>query len=318
MHSAARLTNAGRPLRSGRLHPGVLGLMQRVLRPGGDLAAEYPTVLGPEARGEILWAGSADLPDAALALEPVTVVGGAQELRLGLVGSVCTAEHARGRGYASALLDLAAERAEAAGCAALLLWADDASFYVRRGFSEVGTEMDLAFSPSHLLHLPKVEARPAGSAEAPELMALYAEHAARTDRDVASFARLLNGPGLETLVVWEGGECRAYAICGRGADLKGVVHEWGGDFESVLGLVRAHGERLLLDSAWPEYDLVVFAPGGAPDLVQIAIEFGARVQTGSLGMARPITPAGATLLGECLPLRNPDATQGFLWGLDSI
>lgn len=318
MQSAARLTHAGRPLRAGRLQPGVLGLMQRVLRPGGDLAAEYPTVLGPDARGEILWVGSADLPEAALALEPVTLRGGGRELRLGLVGSVCTAEHARGRGHASALLDLATERAAAAGCAALMLWADDAEFYVRRGFAEVGTEMDLIFGANHLLQLPQVEARPAGSAEAPELMALYAEHRSRTDRDVASFAQLLNGPGLETLVAWEGGACKAYAVCGRGADLQGVVHEWGGDFETVLGLARAHGERLLLGSAWPEYDLVVLAPPGEPELVQSAIDFGATVHVGSLGMARPVSPAGATLLAGCMPLRNPDEEQGFLWGLDSI
>ncbi|MHC4377241.1 MAG: GNAT family N-acetyltransferase [Planctomycetota bacterium] len=318
MGSAARVTNAGRPLRAGRLQPGVLGLMQRVLRPGGDLVAEYPTVLGPDARGEVLWVGSPDLPEAALALEVVRMRGAAKELKLGLVGSVCTAEHARGRGHASALLDLAAERAGAAGCDALMLWPDDAEFYARRGFTEVGTEMDLIFGADRLLHLPRVEARPAGSAEAPELMALYAAHAARTERDVASFARLLNGPELETLVSWDGGDCKAYAVCGRGGDMQGVVHEWGGDFEVVLGLVRAHGERLLLNSAWPDYDLVVLAPPGDPGLVQTAIEFGAKVHLGSLGMARPITPAGAALLEECLPLRNPDETQGFLWGLDSI
>lgn len=315
---SALSTNAGSPLRAGRLQPGVLGLMQRVLRPGGNLVAEYPTVFGAEARGEVLWIGSADLPEAALALEVVRMHGAAKELKLGLVGSVCTAEHARGRGHASALLDFAAERAAAAGCDALMLWPDDADFYARRGFAEVGTEMDLIFGADRLLHLPQVEARPAGSAEAPELMALYNDHAARTDRDVASFARLLNGPGLATLVSWEGTKCRAYAVCGRGGDMQGVVHEWGGEFEIALGLVRAHGERLLLNSAWPDYDLVMLAPPGNPQVIQTAIEFGARVHLGSLGMARSVTPTGDALLKECLPLRNPDQTQGFLWGLDSI
>lgn len=292
--------------------------MQRVLRPAGNLAAEYPTVLGAEARGEALWIGSADLPEAALALDFVSVRGAERVLRLGLVGSVCTAEHARGRGHASALLDLATERAATEGCAALLLWPDDANFYARRGFSEAGTEMDLVFGADRLQHLPRVEAHRAGSLEAPELIPLYLQHRARIDRDVSNFARLLSGPGLETLTCWEAGVCRAYAVCGRGGDMQGVVHEWGGDFEAVLGLVRAHGERLLLNSAWPDYDLVVLAPPGEPTIVQTAIEFGADVRVGCLGMARPISPAGAALLEECLPLRTPDGAQGFLWGLDSI
>ncbi len=323
MRNASGQTSAGHALHAGRLRPGVLGLMQRVLRPGGDLAAEYPTVLGPEARGEVHWVGSVDLPEAASAFEVVTVRGGPRALRLGLVGSVCTAERSRGRGHASALLDFASERALEAGCDALMLWADDSEFYARRGFEEVGTELDVSFRAEQLIDLPRVPARFAGAAEAPELIELYRRHAARTERDVASFARLLNGPGLETLVAWDGRRCRAYAVCGRGADLQGVVHEWGGEPEAVLGLVRAHGERLLRQDLWPPYELVLFAPAGPVcpagiDVTRAALDLGADVQVGSLGMARPIGSQGARVLAECLPLRTPGVPQGFLWGLDSI
>lgn len=305
-------------VRLGSAHRGVLDLMQRVLRPGGDLVAEFPTALGPGARGEVLWIGPDQRPEAALAVLPTDVHGARMPLRLGLVGSVCTDPEHRGRGLASALLEAAEERAAELGCDGLLLWADDPEFYRRRGFGEVGTELNLTFRAEQLETLPRVDARPVALRQAGELLDLYRQHGQRAERSRSEFESLLATPGMSALAAWNGSRCVAYALCGRGGDLQGVVHEWGGEALAVLGLVRAHGERLLQTRSWPSYQLAVLAPTGAREWCALAVEAGAQAHLGFLGMGKGIRTTGRHLLREALPTGELEGPQGFLWGLDSI
>ena len=118
-------------------------LMTRVLRGRPGLDAEYPTVFGPRARGKVVRSVADGRVESACALLVRDLCTPTGSLRVGLIGSVATAEDRRRRGLAAAVLQRAEQELAREGCfAALLLWADDEAFYERRGYARVGCEED--------------------------------------------------------------------------------------------------------------------------------------------------------------------------------
>jgi hypothetical protein len=55
---------------------------------------------------------------------------------------------------------------------------------------------------------------------------------------------LLTTPGMNALVLERDGQVVAYACCGKGADLQGHWHEFGGDDADVALLLQAGMHRL--------------------------------------------------------------------------
>jgi hypothetical protein len=70
------------------------------------------------------------------------------------------------------------------------------------------------------------------------LHGLHEQKAWRAQRTPSAMSALLTTPGLSTLVLEDGaGAIRAYACCGKGADLQGIWHEVGGEDEAVARLL---------------------------------------------------------------------------------
>lgn len=299
-------------------------LIARVMREGRPFEAECPLVFGglldgePPGRVVSLADGGQVLSACAmLARDAVTPVG---VHRVGLIGWVVTDPAARGRGLASKVLD-AAERALAAdGCELVLLWADDPEFYRRRGYTEIGAELDVELLPEVLDRFPNWAATrpldPARDAESTlELLAAMPAHLRRT---TAEHRALLGVPGMRAEVALdEDGRVVAYACEGRGEDLVGVVHEWAGDPRAVLALqaraarrVHARGQRAF-----------AIGPGPTHPVCAAWTELGLTPVPGLLGMAKPLTPELPDLAQWCPPRRFDAETPGaglFCWGLDSI
>ncbi len=87
----------------------------------------------------------------------------------------------------------------------------------------------------------------------------------------------------------------AYACLGRGRDLADVVHDWGGETEDVLALLRAHLERRF--PAGETGALFLMAPPSASDLVYRLQQLGAPSQRGMLGLGKVLDEKAA---GEML------------------
>ncbi len=263
-----------------------LDLLRRVLRNRAEFAAEYPLVFRSGFPGRLLALGERGEARSACALIARDFhLAGGLVLRGGLVGSVATDPAWRNRGLASRLLHEAEAALSAEGCAFALLWANDPDFYLRRGYCPIGVEHDFVVEGSVARALPRAEGvRELAPGDAAAVHRLYAAHPVRVGRAPEETEALLGCPGMRTLVLERAGAVVAYACLGHGADLRDVVHEWGGAAEDVLALVREQFERRFA-RAEPGR-LYVMAPPGAQELRRGFAAAGAEPYLGFLGLAK--------------------------------
>lgn len=273
-------------------------LMRTVLRRGRPIAGEYPLVFDPAAPGRVVTVE--DAPGTVLSACAILVrelVTPAARFQAGLVGSVATDPVHRGRGYAGAALASSEEVFAREDCLFALLWADDPAYYQRRGYVPIGAELDAMILPETVHRLPAADGiRPACPGDAAAIHALYVAHPERVSREERETAALLGGPGMTSLVLERDGGVVAYACRGRGEDLRGTIHEWGGGAEDVLALVRAQAEQEGRDHGQP---LVLMVPPGRVELLVALERFSAPAALGILGMGKLVSmDAAARLLGE--------------------
>ncbi len=267
-------------------------LLEHVLRDGASLAEEYPLVFGREPSGRIISEELDGRVRSACAVLVRDLVLPGFGLRVGLIGSVATDPQYRGRGLASKVLAKAERELAADGCVLALLWADDAAFYERRGWQEVGSEIDFELDGSLLDSLPKADGvRAAAPDDRGAIHRLYSLHRHRVDRSVRETAELLACPSMETLVVQRERDVIAYSCLGRGADLSRTVHEWAGSSEDVLRLLGAHIDRReLRGEAGP---IFLMTPPSATELHFELARLGLTGVPGVLGHGKLLDPYGA-------------------------
>ncbi len=274
-------------------------LMRSVLRPSGELASEYPLVFSDRGSGQLLSLreGGRIVSTCAVLERQLIYPGG--ETKVGFIGSVVTHPEARSRGYATKILECAEDNLREAGCEHALLWADDPVFYGRRGYTLEGHEVDFLIDKgARAVPVSDLDVRPIGLGESEAVHALYTKHAARVARSSAETAMLLRCPRMIVLVAERDGEVISYLCFGRGADLEGVAHEWGGEVEGVMACVA----KLLAD----QDAVFVMTPGDPGALGDRLDAIGAMRAYGRLGMSKPLQGNGGLPEGA------------FIWGLDSI
>jgi len=269
----------------------VLALMERVLGAQGALAGEYPTVFRTEGAGSFVTIEDEGRALAACAILPRELLCGPVKLRVGLIGSVVTDPEYRRRGLGTQLMTAAESALAADGALVALLWADDAGFYTRRGWREVGVERDFIVGPENLEALPlSTNVRRARAADAEAIHLHYLRHPQRVQRTLEETRELLNCPGMRVLLEEIGGVVHSYACLGRGRDLANVVHEWGGDPRSVLALLRAHLEHRMESGL--EEALFVLTPGAHTALHGKLALAGIPSSVGVLGLAKVLDTLG--------------------------
>ncbi|MEM9800493.1 MAG: GNAT family N-acetyltransferase [Planctomycetota bacterium] len=215
-----------------------LQLMENVLREGRSLAPEYPLVFNDDATGHIEAIEEGGEVAATCAWIGRTLLAGEADVPIALVGSVAAAAEHRGKGLGTLVVERAIEAATAEGAAFALLWADDSAWYQERGWIPFGSENVFVVDDSNAFLLPDADGvRPMKDGDAAAIHRLYTEHLARVSRTESETRALLGVPGMTTLVRETDGEVTGYACLGRGEDLTGVIHEWGGSPEGVLPIV---------------------------------------------------------------------------------
>jgi hypothetical protein len=236
---------------------------------------------------------------AACGILPRRLVTPAASFSVGLVGSVATAPQHRGRGYGKELLTRAETELGAGGAVCAMLWADDAGWYREQGWIPVGSECVFVLARGLELLLPEPDhVRPATNADHGAIHRLYCTQPTRVERTAAETSALLAGPGIKALVNERDGAPVAYAVLGRGEDLRNVVHEWAGPIEEVLPLLRAHLEASARDSE----GIYVMVPPSARDMASFFAFTRTPGAQGILCMAKLTSlDAAARLLDEITP-----------------
>ena len=271
------------------------GLMERVLRAGAPIAPEFPLVFaGAEGAAFVVDEQGGEAASACALLERTLLVRG-RAIRAGLIGSVATDPRWRGEGRSSSVLVAAEQELARRGAIFAVLWADDIAYYEKRGWRRFGWEIDFVIPADCAPILPE----PTGvRARRPEddgqIHELYERHPERVARSLSDTSALLGCPGMEVLVVERWGRVAGYTCLGRGADMQNVVHEWAGDAQALLGLLRANIERRKQRGI--DESLFLIAPPSAVDVAERLAAAGAQMTQGVVGMGKILRPEEAGVL----------------------
>lgn len=216
-------------------------------------------------------------------------------LPVALIGGVATDEAYRGLGLASNLVSVAVEWAQTRGATAIFLWGSEHSLYQRLGFELMGEQVMIPLSS-----LPSQS--PSGNLRQgwnPALFDLMRQRRGGLILQPGDLRWISAHRGVSWY--WCGREDSpdAYLALGRGIDLPGIIHEWGGKKESLRELLIAVREK------HPGASLL-----GCPEILD------------SFGIASKDIPREFVCLSRFLEPER--ASQAFarspfwIWGLDAV
>ncbi|MFO7653916.1 MAG: GNAT family N-acetyltransferase [Candidatus Krumholzibacteriia bacterium] len=250
-----------------------LALVDAEIRPAGATTRardDFPVVLGEEnAAGQLVAVVAGELAGClSFLVRSLATTWG--ELPVAGVGSVVTRADHRGRGVSRALQTEAMALLRRQDVPLAVLWADHPEIYAGRGFRPAGVEFHVRLQRARLADPlpPGVRCEPYQPRHLAGVASVFAGHPLRTLRRSADAAVLYGMPGTTGLVAEDGaGVVQAYVFCGKGADFRGYVLEWGGRRAPVLGLLAEVQRRALAHH--------VLVPRGAEDLVDLLVDRGA-------------------------------------------
>lgn len=298
----------------------VLGWLEAGLRSGrpGRLAREYPFLLDDSSPAQHFTLFSEGLPAAHCVLLPrrIAMLGGV--LPAAFLSLVYTDPRTRGRGHARRVLRAAVRFARDSGIGLALLWSEADALYAREGFEPAGRETLLVLDEGILERaLDDLRAGGVDAARGPDasraltieparpedweaIEALRSQRAARVVCDASERARRPSLPDLEVRIARSAdGRLLGFAMRGRGDDLQGVIHEWGGEPEATLLCCRS-----LLAHEGSGRPLLLLAPAFRTELSWQCRRAGARVLSRSLAWMRVTS---APILAEALVGMGLDA-----------
>ena len=156
--------------------------------------------------------------------------------RIALLGSVVTDPDFRGQGLAQRVVRATLETVRHEGADLAVLWAEEPGLYARCGFAPGAEETCCVVEATTGLRAGDF-VRQATIHDHPRLHELHAQKPLGVERSLRMMSALLSTPGLSTFVLERDGAVVAYACTGKGADLHGWWHEFGGSDEDVAELL---------------------------------------------------------------------------------
>ena len=263
--------------------PLVLQFLNQSLRPGQNwsIADEYPLALNPNnlSNIRIITDGTKVLSHAVVKYVLIkTPIG---FFKVAAIGSVVTADAYRGQGHSHAILQSCIETTTQAGCDFAILWTDLFDFYRKLGFELAGQEVSLIIDkPLAVPTQPGLRILETNQVAPEALIRLYTQHTVGSIRTLEDLRKNFSIPGSRIFTLWdEHNQIQAYAIEGKGADLKGYIHEWGGSVSKLLPLFN-HIRKTI------GKPLTVLAPAHAQNLIRSLTEQEVFNHRGYLGMIK--------------------------------
>jgi GNAT superfamily N-acetyltransferase len=243
-----------------------------------SLAEEYPLVLNPGnlANMRVIEENGKFLSGAAVKTSLVKSPAGL--FKVAGIGSVVTDPAHRGRGLSSSVLESSLDIAKKAACDVAVLWSDLHDFYRKIGFELAGTEVSLKIGKPLACDGAGLKFNDSKQVAPEPILRLYGQHSCGAIRSLEDLRKSLAIPNSRLYTAWDGKNVlQAYAVEGKGADLGGYIHEWGGPVSKLLPLfnyVQARQNRTI----------TVIAPRHAQNLVRQMTAAGAAQHEGVLGM----------------------------------
>lgn len=251
---------------------------------GWSILDEYPTALGQHNLGNIRIIKEKDeiLSHAVLKINIIKTPIGI--FKVAAIGSVVTHNNFRNQGLSQKIIENCLISAKEQGCDFAILWTNLFDFYRKFGFELAGSELsyvidkDLAIPPSDVKILKGAKI------DAEALLRLYSQHTVSSIRTFDEVKKYLSIPNSNVYTAWSHeGQLQAYIVEGKGADLGGYIHEWGGGVSHLLALVN----YAFKDQKRP---LTMIVPQHSVNLVTKLRSLKLREVPGFLGMIKIITP----------------------------
>ncbi len=257
--------------------------LDQQLRPENkwSITNEYPTALTQENihNLRIISEGSEFLSHAAL--KPHIIKTPAAIFKAAAIGSVVTNDKFRNQGHSRTVLNDCIELARKQDCDFAILWTNLYEFYQKIGFALAGYEISLVIdsnfkvqrdSQYKILKSPNVDPM--------ALHKLMSQHTVSTFRNPDEVRKYLNIPNSNVYTLWEpNGTLGAYCVEGKGADLSGYVHEWGGSVSKIVQLLKHIQDD-------QKRNITIIAPQHSQNLIQECVNLGASKSEGFLGMIK--------------------------------
>lgn len=263
--------------------PQVIDFLNSRLREGvaWSISAEYPTALTSSNLHNMRIITEDEKIVSHALVKPLIVKSPSAIFKIGAIGSVVTDPAHRNRGLSTRILEDCVALATQQQCDLAILWTDQYDFYRRLGFELAGSEVALVLQEGFQAQAPAPLRFSNENNVAPQaIQRLYNQHTVGAVRNLEDIRRFLSIPQTRLYTAWEAdGTLAAFAVEGKGADLNGYIHEWGGGVSKLLPLLAwINSQR--------EGGLTVIAPSTSKNLIEQARAKGALVNEGFLGMVK--------------------------------
>ena len=254
------------------------------LRPSTQwsIDAEYPLALSPNNLQNMRIIKEDNKIVSHALVKPTIIRTPAGLFKVASIGSVVTDTHYRNQGLSQKILDECLEIAKGQKCDFAILWTDIYDFYRKVGFELAGYEYNATIDDSFAYSDPGLTIKNTNQVDPAALLRIYSKHTVGTIRTEIDIKKSLAIPQTQLYTAWDSaGKLKAYAVTGKGADLVGYVHEWGGSVHPLMTLF-SHIQK---QAAKP---INVIFPHHSTNLHRHFIDNNVKIHKGYLGMIKPI------------------------------
>lgn len=243
---------------------------------------EYPLAFAPQNISNIRIIKNESQILSHAVVKPLLMKTPYALLNVCTIGSVLTDPSERHQGLSSQVINDCIEQALALKGDILVLWTDMFDFYKNFGFEMAGTEISMVinqnFKPTkERTDLKIIEGAKVDPLAILRLFNLHSVTSHRTPEDIKKFLQI---PNARVYTAWnKNNQIEAYAVEGKGADLQGYIHEWGGNTSALLQLFQ-HIQKQ------QNREIVVITPPQCKNLIRQCMEAGAAPFEGILAMIK--------------------------------
>lgn len=218
----------------------VLAFLKQKLRPDNQwsLASEYPTALSLSNIHNIRIITEDQKVLSHAVLKPLIIRSPLVVFKVGAIGSVVTESSHRNQGLSKKILEDCLEECHRQECDIAMLWTNLYEFYQKMNFDLAGTELSFVIEQDFPAPNANLKFMKTAQISAEAIARLYAQHTVSSVRTTEDIRKFLQIPKTTTYSAWDtSGQLVAYAVEGKGADLTGYIHEWGGSTSHLLSLL---------------------------------------------------------------------------------
>lgn len=267
--------------------PTVVDFLDRNLRPGAgwSIRAEYPVALSHQNIGNIRIIKDNDEVLSHAVMRPLIIKSPVGLFKAAGVGSVVTSSQHRNRGLSRTIIENCLQAAREHGCEFAVLWTNLYDFYRKMGFELAGSETSVVIEKELEVAANGLKILDTNKVAADSIHRLYAQHTVISLRTLSETQQYLQIPNTRVYTAWDAsGALQAYAIEGKGSDLDGYIHEWGGSVPALLALF-AHARKS------QKRAITVIVPAHSQNLLRQLKSHPVVVNEGFLGMVKILNHA---------------------------